>query len=131
MLADLGYDVWLGNARGNHYSRHNEFHNPDKHKAKFWNFSWHEIGTIDLPAMIDYVLAKSGQEKLHYIGHSQGTTVFYVMCSEKPEYNDKIKAMFSLAPVAYMKNIISPLMLIQVKFLNMINVSYLSVTLKS
>lgn len=60
--------------------------------------------------MIDYALNHTRQKNLFYIGHSQGTTVFYVMCSEKPEYNNKIKAMFSLAPVAYMTDINSPIL---------------------
>lgn len=32
------------------------------------------------------------------------------MTSEKPEYNDKIKAMFALAPIGYMKHMTSPLL---------------------
>lgn len=108
ILADAGYDVWLGNARGNRYSRRHVKHNPDAFfffKKKFWNFSWHEIGTIDLPTMIDYILDQTGFPKLHYIGHSQGTTIFFVMCAELPEYNDKIHLMTALAPVALMGHV--------------------------
>lgn len=66
------------------------------------------MGCHDLPAMIDYTLKKTNQEKLIYIGHSQGTTGFFVMASERPEYQEKIKAMFALAPVAYMTHMKSP-----------------------
>lgn len=38
LLADRGYDVWLGNARGNTYSRKHKSWDPDKEQAKFWNF---------------------------------------------------------------------------------------------
>ncbi|RXG72376.1 hypothetical protein Avbf_05780 [Armadillidium vulgare] len=34
-----------------------------------------------------------------------GTTVFFIMMSERPEYVDKIKASALLAPVVYMNNI--------------------------
>lgn len=112
LLADLGYDVWLGNARGNRYSReHTEF-DPDgdrNHRRQFWDFSWHEIGVVDVPTMIDYVLTVTGFKRLQYIGHSQGTTSYFVMCSELPEYNDKIISMHALAPVAFMSNLHSPL----------------------
>lgn len=54
--------------------------------------------------MIDEVLRVSGQEKLQYVGHMQGTTVFYVMASERPEYNNKIEKMVSMGPMAYMKD---------------------------
>lgn len=32
------------------------------------------------------------------------------MAAEKPEYNNKIKAMFALAPIGYMKHLTSPLL---------------------
>lgn len=106
MLSDLGYDVWMGNSRGNRYanthiSRNNE-------SQAFWDFSWHEIGVYDLPAMIDYALTFSGQSKLHYIGHSMGTTVYLVLISELPQYGDKIISSQLLAPAAYMHNVKSP-----------------------
>lgn len=37
-LADLGYDVWLGNTRGNIYSRSHIYLDPDD--AEFWQYSW-------------------------------------------------------------------------------------------
>jgi lysosomal acid lipase/cholesteryl ester hydrolase len=50
-------------------------------------------GQFDLPAMIDFALLKSGQKDLHYIGHSQGTTSFFVMASLRAEMNAKIRTM--------------------------------------
>ncbi|XP_072396914.1 lipase 3-like [Diabrotica undecimpunctata] len=108
ILADEGYDVWLGNCRGNYYSRNHTKWNPDKDE-QFWQFSWHEIGTTDIPAMIDFILEKTGMTRLYHIGHSQGTTSFYVMASMRPEYNAKIIHHISLAPIAYMNHLFSPL----------------------
>lgn len=110
MLVDDGYDVWMANVRGNRYSRKHVKYDPDKDGKKFWDFSWNEIGLEDVPSMIDYVRDYVKQEKIFYIGHSQGTTVFFVLCSEKPEFNNKIKAQFSLAPIGKMKHMTSPLM---------------------
>ncbi|GBP41038.1 Lipase 3 [Eumeta japonica] len=103
ILAEKGYDVWLGNARGNYYSRAHTRYDPNR-SSKFWNFSWDEIGNHDISAMVDYVLATTGQLALHYIGHSQGTTSFLVLTSLRPKYNDKFKSVHLMAPVAYMEN---------------------------
>lgn len=106
MLSDLGYDVWMGNSRGNRYSNtHTRLNNETQ---AYWDFSWHEIGIFDLPAMIDYTLAQTQQTKLHYIGHSMGTTVYFVMISEIPSYNNKIISSQLLAPATYMHNTRSP-----------------------
>ncbi|XP_022830192.1 lipase 3-like [Spodoptera litura] len=103
ILAEEGFDVWMGNARGNYYSRRHVTLNPDAIlSTAFWKFSYDEIGNKDLPAMIDYVLEATGEKRLHYVGHSQGTTSFFVMGAMRPEYNDKIISMHALAPVAYM-----------------------------
>lgn len=39
-----GYDVWLGNARGNTNSRKHQYLSVTS-KA-FWDFSWHQIGKL-------------------------------------------------------------------------------------
>ncbi|KAL7731679.1 hypothetical protein ACLKA6_000968 [Drosophila palustris] len=102
LLADAGYDVWLGNARGNIYSRANS--QISLNSPRFWHFDWHEIGTIDIATMIDYILDETEYSQLHYAGHSQGTTVYMVLLSERPEYNKKIKSGHLLAPCAFFEH---------------------------
>ncbi|VVC24403.1 Partial AB-hydrolase lipase domain,Serine aminopeptidase, S33,Alpha/Beta hydrolase fold [Cinara cedri] len=106
-LADQGYDVWLGNSRGNTYSRTHINRSPQN--EEFWNFSFHEMGIYDMPATIDYILERTNRSQLNYIGHSMGTCIFFVMCSVLPEYNYKIRVQISLAPVAYIHHMTSTL----------------------
>lgn len=110
LLADQGYDVWLGNQRGNTWSRKHVDLDPDKDAEKFFDFDWHQIGYYDLPAKIDHIIEMTGYDQIFYVGHSQGTTSFFVMGSTRPEYNDKIKLMQAFAPVAYMGNLPGPLL---------------------
>lgn len=102
LLADSGYDVWLSNSRGNVYSKQHA--TMTSLLPHFWDFSWHEIGVYDLPAIIDYALYMTDQKALHYVGHSQGTTAFLVLLSQLPRYNRKIKTSHLLAPVGFMDN---------------------------
>ncbi|XP_030565276.1 lipase 3-like [Drosophila novamexicana] len=104
LLADAGFDVWLGNGRGNTYSRNHTTRSTEH--PYFWRFSWHEIGYYDIAAMIDYALEVNGQgqKSIHYVGHSQGTTVFFTLMSLRPEYNEKIKTAHMFAPIAIMTN---------------------------
>ncbi|XP_034129034.1 uncharacterized protein LOC117584314 isoform X3 [Drosophila guanche] len=103
-----GYDVWMLNTRGNIYSR--------EHTKKFismkeyWDFSFHEIGVKDLPPSIDFILERTNYQKIQYIGHSQGSTVFFVMCSELPSYSIKVNIMQALSPSVFMKETRSPVL---------------------
>ncbi|XP_013104060.1 lipase 3 [Stomoxys calcitrans] len=105
-LVNQGYDVWLGNNRGNRYgNRHLNMTSNDRH---FWSFSIHEIGTLDLPRIIDFILEHTQQPSLHYVGYSQGTTVGFIMLSMRPEYNHKLKSISMLSPCVIMIHGSSP-----------------------
>ncbi|XP_016963046.1 lipase 3 [Drosophila biarmipes] len=106
-LYDQGYDVWMTNVRGNMYSKHHVWYSTDD--PEFWNFSFHEMGVYDLPSTIDFVLMHTGFDQLQYVGHSQGSVIFWVLASEKPEYMDKVSIMQALAPVAFLTHCRSPI----------------------
>lgn len=58
------------------------------------------MGVYDQPAMIDYILNITGQEKLSYIGHSEGTTQMFIGASLKPDYfKQKVEYFTALAPI--------------------------------
>ena len=52
-LLEAGYDVWLGNNRGNIYSRNHVRLTP--WGREYFDFSFYEMGKYDLPTMIDFV----------------------------------------------------------------------------
>lgn len=52
-LTDAGYDVWLGNVRGNYMSR--EHLTLDPSSDEYWDFTIEEIAEIDIPTFIKYI----------------------------------------------------------------------------
>lgn len=101
ILADAGFDVWLGNVRGNTLSRHLRYTRADQ---EFWDYSFQDITEYDLPDTIDFVLNKTGQSKLFYVGHSIGAGALFGLLSEKPHYNEKILLFSAMAPAVMYKN---------------------------
>ncbi|XP_068205750.1 lipase lipl-4-like isoform X2 [Palaemon carinicauda] len=107
ILSDAGYDVWLGNIRGNIYGRLHRTITPKN--PKFWEFSWDTCARYDIPAMLKYVRTTSGVNQVSYIGHSMGTTMFFAMMNIHPHINSWVRVMAAMAPVAYMHNKHAPI----------------------
>lgn len=105
ILADAGYDVWMGNVRGSFFSRNHSF--LSTYSANYWSFSYDEMGLVDLPAMVSYVKAATGAARLSYIGHSQGTTAALAGLSVDQGLADSLTVAILLAPVAFATHISS------------------------
>jgi predicted alpha/beta hydrolase len=69
ILANKGYDVWLGNTRGNSYT--------NIPKLDQWNFTFDQMAEYDVPASLEYINRMTNKQ-IHYVGHSQGTLVMFI-----------------------------------------------------
>jgi gastric triacylglycerol lipase len=109
VLANKGYDVWVSNSRGNKYSRAHAWLNPKS--KEFWDYSFQEMGEFDIKANINFILQKTGAQKLTYIGHSQGTTqMFAALGSNTASFiNSKVNKFIALAPVVLPRKLSSPI----------------------
>jgi lysosomal acid lipase/cholesteryl ester hydrolase len=107
-LSKEGYDVWLGNSRGNTYSRNHTKFDADNDN-EFWDFTYDEMSSIDLPETIEFILKETGKTELSYIGHSQGGLIMFGLLSSVPKFNDIVKPFIGLAPVTSIKGLESPL----------------------
>lgn len=95
-LVNQGYDVWLGNNRGNKYSKKSTRLSPTS--TEFWNFSMDQFAFHDIPDSIDYILNTTSQQSLSYIGFSQGTAQAFATLSIHPNLNEKVNLFIALAP---------------------------------
>ena len=110
-LVRAGYDVWLGNCRGNKYSHAHTTLDPKKDDGEFFNYSFEDMGAYDLPANIEYVLNQTGASRISYVGHSQGTTqFFYSMAKDNAWLAKRVKVFAALGPVVRIDHCTSELL---------------------
>ncbi|KKK25174.1 hypothetical protein P175DRAFT_0430119 [Aspergillus ochraceoroseus IBT 24754] len=95
-LVERGYDVWLGNNRGNKYSKKSTRKSPLSNE--FWDFSIDQFAFHDIPDSIKYILELTGQPSLSYVGFSQGTAQAFATLSIHPQLNGRIDVFVALAP---------------------------------
>ncbi|AGO13347.1 AaceriAFR206Cp [[Ashbya] aceris (nom. inval.)] len=96
VLAAHGYDVWMGNNRGNKYSAKHLHCAP--HEDRFWDFSLDEFALFDIPNTVDYLLAASGADTLTCIGFSQGSAQLFAALSIHSGLNRKVSRLVAIAP---------------------------------
>ena len=58
ILSRAGYDVWMGNNRGNRFS--NSHVSLTKDDAAFWDFYQEDMARQDVPTFIDFILEETG-----------------------------------------------------------------------
>jgi len=73
------------------------------------------MANYDLPADLNYILAATNAENLTYVGHSQGTMMFFAFFGDatnpaSPAFHlaSKINKFVALAPVAYLGDLTAP-----------------------
>ena len=100
VLARNGHDVWVGNSRGNSFSRLHKYLDPD-YDLKYWDFSFEEMGLYDTKAEIDYIKAQTGRDKVAYIGMSQGSSqMLYALAVNNEYYKKNLSIFIGLCPAA-------------------------------
>lgn len=103
ILADAGFDVFLGNVRGNTYSLRNSRY-PVTSK-EFWQLVDYDLMiSIDLPTMVENALRVANASQLVYVGHSQGTVMGFGAFSTNRDIASKVSLFVALAPVAYVSH---------------------------
>ncbi|KAF2893340.1 hypothetical protein ILUMI_12833 [Ignelater luminosus] len=123
LLADRGYDVWLGNFRGTTYSRKHTKLKP--RERKYWDFSFHEMAMYDLPAMLHLVSKKTDfRDKIIYVGHSVGTTTAFIYASLLPaNASAYVKTFIFWSPVTFPRHVKSIPLIIMAPFADFILVT--------
>lgn len=95
-LAEMGYDVWLGNNRGNKYSKKHLYKDPTS--KQFWDFSIDDFALFDIPDIVNYVLEVTQQPDLSYIGFSQGSAQGFAALSINPQLNRRVRLFIAVSP---------------------------------
>lgn len=101
ILADHGFDVWVGNVRGTRWS-HGHVTLSEKNK-EFWDWSWQELALYDLAEMIHYIYTMTNT-KTFVVGHSQGT-IMALAAFTQPEIVEMVEAAALLCPISYLEHV--------------------------
>lgn len=70
--------------------------------------SWDEMGSIDVPDTIRYILNYTGEKTLSFICKSFGCNLVFISMIVQPELNESVDVLLALAPAAGLRNVQNP-----------------------
>ncbi|KAG5188367.1 lipase [Tribonema minus] len=121
-LASRGYDVFLGNNRGNRYSHKHLSWSP--HDEAYWNFSIDELARYDVPALVGAVLGVTRAPRLAYVGFSQGSAQMFAALSADTALQARVALFAALSPAArakgLSKSVLTTLVQTNLRFINVL-----------
>lgn len=68
-LVEKGFDVWVNNSRGTKYSLEHKYIDVKREPERYYDFSFHELGIYDMPALFKFVAKNTGFKKVSCVGH--------------------------------------------------------------
>jgi len=103
-LCDEGYTLYLPYIRGTQFSRsHLDY--DSSINSDYWDFSFDQMAQYDLPSIVNYAKQRDEVEKVYYIGHSQGTLIYFLSYMNNPEFLEKnIEKFIALGTVPNVNN---------------------------
>uniref|UniRef100_T1JVK7 Lipase n=1 Tax=Tetranychus urticae TaxID=32264 RepID=T1JVK7_TETUR len=103
LLANLGYDVWLINARGTSYSTNHTHLDPEGNSfyPVFWDYSFYEIGIYDVTSTVEHIKNETGFEKITVVAYSQGSIQMITQMSLMPWFQDNYDIVILAAPAGF------------------------------
>ncbi len=85
--------LWFEKEEFFHCTYFKKFGSSDQFSLKKWKPCFDRY---DLPAMLSHVMAVTGAERFHYIGHSMGTLSYYTACNYHPWIGRQFSSSFLL-----------------------------------
>jgi lysosomal acid lipase/cholesteryl ester hydrolase len=109
VLAEQGWDVWLGNARTNmHSKQHTKY---SRYDTRYWDWSTDDLSK-DVAASYQHILEHtprcSSSDKIVYVGHSQGAAMWLQAAARNPWVDEHTRIAILCAPAAYVQELSSP-----------------------
>ena len=103
-LCDEGYTLYLPYIRGTQFSRSHLDYDSSLN-SDYWDFSFDQMAQYDLPSIVNYAKQRDQVEKVYYIGHSQGTLIYFLSYMNNPEFLEKnIEKFIALGTVPNVNN---------------------------
>ncbi|XP_058091601.1 triacylglycerol lipase 1-like isoform X2 [Magnolia sinica] len=101
ILAEAGYDVWIGNARSSSFSL-GHLHYSQCQK-EYWDWDLDDIATNDVPTMLRFI-RRVTEKQILYVGFSQGAMAGFAAFTYS-KVSDLVEKAVMLSPIAYLSNI--------------------------